>query len=178
MSVHGGSETVYLGLGSNLGDRLRFLWRAAQELQRQGVAIRRASSVYRTTFVGPGPAQPDYLNAVLEVATRLAPLELLDLTQAVERRMGRPPATHMQPRCLDVDVLVFGDHRCSTPRLTLPHPRLAERRFVLEPLHEMGVLDDLAVPGLPERLRTLRRTQTVERWAPWPTSWERHGIGV
>jgi 2-amino-4-hydroxy-6-hydroxymethyldihydropteridine diphosphokinase len=178
MPVTRGEERAYLGLGSNLGDRLLFLQRGASALQRREVVVQRASSVYTSTYVGPGPPQPPYLNAVLEITTTLLPLELLDVAQDVERCMGRPEGTHMQPRRLDVDLLLVGDHRCTTPRLTLPHPRLSERRFVLEPLLELGVLEAVPIAGLAQRLEQLRHTQQVDVWGAWPGVRERHGSHI
>src|SRR5262245_30370331 len=105
-----------------------------------------------------GP-QPPYLNAVLEVRTGLAPLALLDVTQAVERAAGRLPDTHERPRPLDVDILFYGDTTVRHPRLVVPHPRIAERLFVLQPLHDLGAL--AAYPELAERRRQLAAVQNV-----------------
>lgn len=172
----GPHEIVYVGLGSNLGRRRRNLLAAAAALRRAGVVVCRASSLYESAYVGPGQAQPPYLNAVLEVTTSRSPLQLLELTQGIERRMGRSPVTHMQPRPLDVDLLFHGDVTCAGERLTLPHPRLAERRFVLEPLHELGVLDRPQHRALRQQLQVLRRTQEVIRLAPWGHGKGSHGI--
>ena len=155
---------VVLGLGSNLGEREQHLRRGMEGLQRGGLVVRRCSRVYRAPYLGPGPPQRDYMNAVLEAETTLQPLELLDLAGAVEAAEGRAPRTHLQPRTLDVDVLFYGGFYIRHPRLVVPHPRLGERRFVLEPLAELGGLGRL--PGLAARLDRLRSRQAVAIHAP------------
>jgi 2-amino-4-hydroxy-6-hydroxymethyldihydropteridine diphosphokinase len=169
---------AYLGIGSNQGDRAGHLWRGAREICRDGVDLVRASSVYASAYVGPEPAQPEYLNAVLEVDTALDAGALLERTQQVERQHGRRPGTHMQPRPLDVDILVFGSIRSTDTRLQLPHPRLSERRFVLEPLEELGVLDELPVAGLRPCLQVLRQQQIVTPYARWSSLEEKRGIRI
>ena len=127
----------YLGLGSNEGDRLANL-RSARDSLSERLEVVRASSVYETAPQGKVPDQPDFLNAVLAIETELGPLELLGACKEVERGLGRAPggARH-GPRSIDVDVLLLGEIRLQTERLTLPHPELAARRFVLEPLLEV-----------------------------------------
>jgi len=127
----------YLGLGSNQGDRLAAL-RAAREALGRRLEIVGSSSVYETAPQGELLDQPDFLNAVLAVETGLGPHDLLDLCKAVERELGRGPGgVRHGPRPIDVDVLLLGDLRLSDERLTLPHPEIASRRFVLEPLLEV-----------------------------------------
>ena len=150
---------VYLGFGSNLGDRMAQMRAALSALQQGGVSVRRLSPVYESQYVGPGEAQPDYLNLVAEVGSPHLPLALLDLTQAVERAGGRAPHTHGLPRPIDIDILLFRGWCVRHPRLVLPHPGLAERRFVLEPLAALGVLQKC--PELQQRLQALRATQEV-----------------
>jgi 2-amino-4-hydroxy-6-hydroxymethyldihydropteridine diphosphokinase len=154
---------VELGLGSNLGDREEHLRAAVSELERRGVACLRMSPLYESRYVGPGAPQPEYLNAVLEASTDLGPLELLDVAQEVERRRGRRPGTHLLPRPLDVDILLYGRWTVVHPRLVIPHPRLAERRFVLEPLHDLGRLSDVPARDLFAALGRLRVTQPLQR---------------
>ena len=127
----------YLGLGSNEGDRLANL-RGAREALAERLEVVGASSVYETAPQGEVPDQPDFLNAVLAIETELGPLELLDACKEVERGLGRAPggARH-GPRAIDVDVLALGEMTLQTERLTLPHPEIAARRFVLEPLLEV-----------------------------------------
>ncbi len=130
--------TGYLGLGSNEGDRLGNLRAARAALARRGIRITGSSSVYETAPQGEVLDQPDFLNACLRVETELGPEELLDACKAVERELGREPGGPRHgPRPVDVDVVLLGDLVWSSPRLTLPHPELLRRRFVLEPLLEL-----------------------------------------
>jgi 2-amino-4-hydroxy-6-hydroxymethyldihydropteridine diphosphokinase len=130
-------KLVYLGLGSNLGNRLENLRRAIQELRAAGVAVGRGSSVYESEPMDY-TAQPRFLNAVVEAETELMPRQLLQRLQHIERRLGRRRGVRGGPRTIDIDILVFGEHVMHTAALTIPHPRLAERRFVLQPLCELA----------------------------------------
>jgi 2-amino-4-hydroxy-6-hydroxymethyldihydropteridine diphosphokinase len=136
--VEGDLRTGYLGLGSNEGDRLHNLRAARNALVLNEVAVEAVSSVYETAPQGEVLDQPDFLNAAVRVRTALGPEELLDAVKAVERDLGRDPggARH-GPRPIDVDVLLLGDLVYSSDRLSLPHPEVASRRFVLEPLLEL-----------------------------------------
>jgi 2-amino-4-hydroxy-6-hydroxymethyldihydropteridine diphosphokinase len=135
----------YLGLGSNVGDRLAHLRAARDALARHGVEVLAASSVYETAPQGEVTDQPDFLNACLQVRTPLGPQELLDASKAVERELGRTPGgIRHGPRPIDVDVLLLGDLELTSERLALPHPEVTSRRFVLEPLLELD--PDLALP--------------------------------
>ncbi len=170
-----GYVDVYLALGSNQGERMHELRDAVRALVRAGVRVRRVSSVFESAYVGPGARQPAYLNAVVHAETCLAPLGLLECTQAIERAQGRAPGSHMQPRRLDIDVLAYGDVRVRHPRLVIPHPRAAERRFVLEPWHELG--------GLPETrlvrsLRAVRERQALTRIGPLDVGGSREPLAV
>ena len=129
---------IYLGLGSNLGDRLAQLVAAVRALEAEGVAPRRRSPLYESAPVGPAD-QPWYLNAVLEAETALGPLDLLAAVKRVEAAIGRRPGVRWGPRVVDVDVLLYGDRvvdECE-PWLTIPHPELWKRRFVLAPLRDL-----------------------------------------
>ena len=127
----------YLGLGSNEGDRLANL-RAARERLAGQVEVVASSSVYETAPQGEVTEQADFLNAVLEIETDLDPHDLLDLLKRVERELGRKPGgVRHGPRPIDVDLLILGDLRVQDERLTLPHPEITSRRFVLEPLLEL-----------------------------------------
>jgi 2-amino-4-hydroxy-6-hydroxymethyldihydropteridine diphosphokinase len=128
----------YLGLGSNEGDRFAALGAARAALDARGVEVVASSSVYETEPRGDLRDQADFLNACLAVVTALAPEELLDACKGVERALGRAPggARH-GPRPIDVDVLLLGDIEHHSERLTLPHPEVTTRRFVLEPLLEL-----------------------------------------
>jgi len=127
---------VLLGLGSNLGFRHGNIARGIRMLRRLG-ALRRVSAIRETEPVGPQD-QPPYLNAVAELCTDLSPVELLRRTKEIERRVGRTPTYRWGPRMLDIDILTYDDVRLSGPRLTIPHPRMAERAFVMEPLREIA----------------------------------------
>lgn len=130
---------VFIGLGGNLGEPLaRFLEvRQAFESHPQ-IAVVASSSLYRTVPVGGPAGQPDYLNAVLELATSLPPLALLDYCLELERRGGRRRGVRWGARTIDIDLLLVDNLMCSTSRLTLPHPHLHERSFVLQPLAELA----------------------------------------
>jgi GTP cyclohydrolase-4 len=135
---------VYLGLGSNLGDRQSNLAEALQSL-RAHVRIERTSPVYETEPVHVTD-QPRFLNLVVKGATSLEPAELLAVVKRIESRMGRRPAERYGPRPIDIDVLFFGDRVIHTDTLEVPHPRVAERGFVLVPLHDIA--PDLRHPVL------------------------------
>ena len=139
---------AYLGLGANLGDRLGALRGAVAGLQAaEGVAVRRASPVYESAAhtLDPAEAQPPFLNAVVEVETGLGPEALLRLAHALERAAGRRRRRRWAPRPLDLDLLVFGRFAHTADGLAVPHPRLAERRFVLAPLADLA--PNLYVPA-------------------------------
>ena len=128
---------AYLGIGSNLGERLAYLQLAVDELaSADGVTVVGVSPVYETAPVG-GPEQPDYLNAVVALDTTLTAHELLRVAQAVETEAERVRTVRWGPRTLDVDVLLVGDERIDTPDLVVPHPRMAERAFVVVPLADL-----------------------------------------
>jgi len=134
--------TAYIGLGSNLGDRETAIRGAAAEL---GAA--RLSTIRETEPWGPVAEQPLFLNAVAELETELSPRELLDRLLAIERAFGRVrDGERFGPRTLDLDLLLYGSEQISEPELTVPHPRLQDRLFVLEPLAELAPA--LEVPGL------------------------------
>jgi 2-amino-4-hydroxy-6-hydroxymethyldihydropteridine diphosphokinase len=140
-----GSLTGYLGLGSNEGDRLANLRAARDALGGRGVEVLAASSVYETAPQGEVTDQADFLNACLRVRTSLGPEELLNAAKAVERDLGREPGgVRHGPRPIDVDVLLLGDLEFRSERLSLPHPEVTGRRFVLEPLLELD--PQLALP--------------------------------
>lgn len=134
----GPSVSVLLGLGSNLGDRLHHLRRAVFALATHPeITVERGSRIYQTEFVGTGTQDP-YLNACLQVSTALNPGVLLAVLKGVEARHGRRPDGHLQPRPIDLDILFYGDQVLARADLTIPHPRIRERGFVLEPLAELA----------------------------------------
>jgi 2-amino-4-hydroxy-6-hydroxymethyldihydropteridine diphosphokinase len=164
--MRGMKKTVYLGLGSNLGDRAAQLAQAIAGLAAAGIQPIRRSSFYATEPVGFAP-QHWFLNAVVEAETEWMPRQLLRATQGIERSLGRRRAARNGPRTVDIDILLYGGTVVSLPDLEIPHPRMAERRFVLVPLREIA-------PAL--RHPTLRRTiaellaatsdrSEVRRWA-------------
>lgn len=127
----------YLGLGSNVGDRAGHLRGALELLAARGVEIEAVSSAYETEPVGEVLDQADFLNAAVRIGTELAPEQLLDLCKEIEAEHGRRAAPRHSPRPLDIDLLLLGDLELTTPRLTLPHPEVTSRRFVLVPLLEL-----------------------------------------
>ena len=137
---------AYVGLGSNLEDPLGQIRRALDELARiPETHVTARSPLYKSPPLGP-QHQPDYINAVAALDTGLAPLELLAALREIETRHGRRrDGTRWGPRSLDLDILLYGELVMSTPELSLPHPGLPERAFVLYPLHDIAPL--LAVPG-------------------------------
>jgi 2-amino-4-hydroxy-6-hydroxymethyldihydropteridine diphosphokinase len=129
---------AYLGIGSNLGDRVSHLQGAVDALAAaDGVAVVAVSPVYETVPVG-GPPQPDYLNAVVALDTPLSARELLDLAQRIEAAADRVRTVRWGPRTLDVDVLLVGDEQIDEPDLVVPHPRMTERAFVVVPLADLA----------------------------------------
>ena len=127
---------AFIGLGSNMGDSRDLLRRAVVLLGRE-VRVRKVSSLYRTEPVGHRE-QEDFLNAVAEIETDRSPEELLRLCSSVEDELGRERTVRWGPRTIDLDLLLYGDRIVSTPSLTIPHPRMAERGFVLVPLAEIA----------------------------------------
>jgi 3-oxoacyl-[acyl-carrier protein] reductase len=133
------SVTAYIALGSNLGDRRENLERALQELQEEpGIVLNQVSSYYETAPVGGPPGQRDFLNAAAQLQTELRPEDLLQTLLEIERRLGRVREVHHGPRTIDLDLLLYDDLDCSGAELTVPHPRLHERLFVLQPLAELA----------------------------------------
>lgn len=129
--------TSFLSLGSNLGDRLDHLSKAVTALAKQPkIKVIKVSSVYQTKPVG-GPEQDDYLNAVVKIQTGLSAHELLAVTQSIENNEGRVREVRWGPRTLDIDVLTYDDLISTDDKLTLPHPRISERAFVLVPFFEI-----------------------------------------
>ncbi len=130
-------KTACLSLGSNAGDRAAHIEAALALLAESGVAVRRRSALYETEPQGT-TAQRWFVNCVVEVETELMPLALLRAIKRIERALGRRPSAGPQPaaRSIDIDIVAYGQQVVNLPELTIPHPRMAERRFVLEPLRE------------------------------------------
>lgn len=162
------SGVGFLGLGSNIGDRRAHLVAAVAALGAHGVHVLASSSVYETEPDGLVLDQRDFFNACLQVRTGLGPEPLLDVCKQVEREIGREPggARH-GPRMIDVDLLLLGTLEYSSPRLTLPHPEVNSRRFVLVPLLELEA--ELELPSgerLADTLAQLPAGRAVRRVAP------------
>jgi 2-amino-4-hydroxy-6-hydroxymethyldihydropteridine diphosphokinase len=138
---------AYLGIGSNLGDRLANLQAAVDGIDAaEGIAVVAVSPVYETDPVG-GPEQGDFLNAVVAVETSLSPRELLHLGQRLETEAHRVRTEKWGPRTLDVDVLLVGDEEVHEPDLEIPHPRMWERGFVMVPLADLDPARAQRPPG-------------------------------
>lgn len=145
-------SVVFVGLGSNLGDRSGNLRRATEALDAcPGIRVQRTSGMLLTDPVG-GPPQPRYVNAVAQLECTLTPTALLRTLQDVEYRFHRRRTVVDGPRTLDLDLLLYGPHRVAEPELAVPHPRMEERTFVLAPLAELA-----------PRLQLTDGVQVVER---------------
>jgi 3-oxoacyl-[acyl-carrier protein] reductase len=130
---------AFIGLGSNLGDRQHYLDQAIEALQEhEHIEVRQVSTYFETDPVGGLPGQPAFINAVAEIETSLEPHELMRALLDIERRLGRVRAEKSGPRTLDLDILLYGDAMVDSPELTIPHPRMAKRGFVLEPMAEIA----------------------------------------
>lgn len=160
------SSISYIGIGSNVGDRMLFVRRAVEELaDSSGVTVDAVSSLYETDPVG-GPPQRSFVNLVTRVITDLDARSLLELCKSIERKLGREPdEIRWGPRIIDLDVLTFGDDKISEPDLEIPHPRMRERNFVLVPLLEIdpdatdpwGERYSLSLDGADGDIRPLER---------------------
>lgn len=162
-------KLIYLSLGSNVGDRAAHLARALDALAEAGVRPLRQSSIYLTEPFG-GIDQRPFLNCALAAETALMPLELLRRLQQIEWALGRRRRVAMGPRPIDIDILFYGTSIIRTPELVIPHPRLAERRFVLIPLNEIA--PELRHPvlqrSIAELLAATADHSLVRRWSPEP----------
>lgn len=153
---------VFIGLGSNLGNRIENLRKALLMLKANGVEIVKVSGLYETDPVETEEPQPPYLNAVAEIVTDLPLTKLLDFLEEVERRLGRMEKGKKKPRTIDLDILWAEGERVKSERLTVPHPRLWERAFVLIPLSEIvGELDGESVTKMAQILAERQRVRKI-----------------
>ena len=167
MTESGKSVVAYVGLGSNLGNSIATLQAAKRSLAAlPGTELLRSASFYKSAAVGSGyrsapvgtGEQPDFINGVCALATTLAAEDLLHRLMAIEQEFGRQRSGEVgEPRTLDLDLLLYGDRSIVTDQLTLPHPRLHERAFVLYPLSEIA--PDLVIPGHGRVLDLLKNCQ-------------------
>lgn len=162
-------QKAYLSLGSNLGDRKANIQQAIAALEDGNLRTLKVSSFYETEPVG-FKNQPWYLNIALEIETTLSPLELLERCKEIERSMGRVKAFADAPRIVDLDILLYDDRIVSAERLNLPHPRMENRNFVLEPLAE--ITPELIHPVLGRSIQDLLETSSdrsiVRRYGDLP----------
>ena len=164
-------ETAYLGFGSNLGNRMAFL-RGGRDMlsNRPDIEIVQASGVYETEAVGGPPDSPHFLNAVLHIRTSLDPDGLLKACLAVEGEFGRSRPARWAPRTLDIDLLFYENQVIHEEKLTVPHPRLQERAFILAPLVEIA--PNLKHPLLDQTITELAENNAgVAKLVPLRTTW-------
>ncbi|MFQ5806632.1 MAG: 2-amino-4-hydroxy-6-hydroxymethyldihydropteridine diphosphokinase [Phycisphaerae bacterium] len=152
------ADGIFIALGSNLGDREGIINSALRELEEQNdIRVVRCSRLHETEPVGGPPGQRRYLNAVAELETKLPPRELLMRLLAVERRHGRQRSVPNAPRTLDLDLLLYGERVIDERNLTVPHPRMWERPFVMQPLRE--ICDPKTLEQRRNALRSRARAQ-------------------
>ncbi len=162
-------KVAYLSLGSNLGDREQHLYDALDLLQGEQIRVTGKSSIYETE-PRDVPDQPWFLNLAVACEKPKFPLQFLQRLQRIERELGRTRGAatlRRGPRTIDIDILLFGSVTIHTPQLVIPHPRMLERRFVLEPLLEIA--PDLKLPGTNASLKKYLpavATQNVRKWTP------------
>lgn len=158
------SSRVFLSLGSNIGDRREYLLFALNRLAHHAqICISKISSIYQTDPWGLSE-QEDFYNAVVEISTELSPKELLAYTQSIENETGREHLLRWGPRQLDIDILLFDQLILDDEDLYLPHPRLSQRMFVLQPLAEIN--EDIVIPGIGELDKIIKacdNSQRIER---------------
>ena len=159
---------VFIGIGSNEGDRLRHISEAVKCLGgTEGISLVQMATIIETEPIGP--PQGPYLNTVVEVETSLNPLQLLRALKAIERGQGRAPAAaRWAARPIDLDLLLYGDRTIQEPELTIPHPRLPERLFVLEPLAQLA--PELVHPQLGQSIAALRERLARGELRPQPAA--------
>ncbi|GBG97063.1 GTP cyclohydrolase I FolE [Lactococcus termiticola] len=159
-------HSVYLSLGSNMGDRQDYLRRAIASLgENPGILMEQVSRFYETSPVG-GVVQDDFINVALKLSTTLGPDELLAFIHEVEAKLGRERLIHWGPRTIDIDILLYDELEMNSDDLTLPHPELFKRLFVLEPLAELLPDDGRIKTAIEQLSKTDQAVQVVEAEAP------------
>lgn len=155
---------AFVGLGANLGEPAAQLRAAVHSLAAlPQTEVKKVSTFYRSAAIGPA-GQPDYCNAVAQLDTALAPQDLLNAMQAIEDAAGRVRGERWGARVLDLDLLLYGQTVCSTERLTLPHPELAVRDFVLQPLAEIAPDAQIPLLGRARHVLSQRSTPLLPEW--------------
>jgi 2-amino-4-hydroxy-6-hydroxymethyldihydropteridine diphosphokinase len=159
---------VFIGMGSNLGDRMQYLQKAFEELlQSQCIVVKRCSSIYETEPVGVED-QPLFLNVTIELNSPLPPRELLKRLKEIEHRIGRTKNEHWGPREIDLDILYYGNEIFRDETLCLPHPEIINRRFVLIPMKEIAAkfLDPQQRLSIEDLLQRCSDTRAVRKISP------------
>jgi len=156
------TENVFLGLGSNVGARHNYLAQAVAAIQaHNSIRLIRTSSIYESEPYGVHK-QPNFLNMVVEIATNLAPIVLLEQVKTIENQLGRKPTYHWGPREIDIDILCYDRVRMETTVLSIPHPQLARRRFVLLPFAEIA--PQFVLPGVSQNIEQLLTICPDDGW--------------
>jgi 2-amino-4-hydroxy-6-hydroxymethyldihydropteridine diphosphokinase len=166
--VHTEISTAYIGLGSNLGDRAGNLLLAVRGLMEASFSVQRLSAIYETDPIGV-KSELNFLNMVAEVqVSSISPVQMLARMLRIEYLLGRQRPTPKAPRTVDLDLLFYGDLQMETDFLTLPHPRLHHRKFVLVPLNELSphLVHPIFNQTVEEILNGVYDTSTVKRWNP------------
>jgi 2-amino-4-hydroxy-6-hydroxymethyldihydropteridine diphosphokinase len=166
-------ERVLLGIGGNIGDRVAELRAGVDAMAtHQDITVNAVSSLWETEYVGEGEQDP-YLNGCVDISTTLEPVDLLAALKAIEHQRGRSLDGHLKPRPLDLDILLFGQRVIAAKGLSIPHPDLALRAFVLEPLAELAA--DLVLPDSGETVQEIR-AKMRDADGPWIHSWDGAGL--
>lgn len=176
---HKDMETVYLGIGTNLGDRRANIQQALQLLDEvDGINVLQHSSIYETEPVGYLD-QPFFFNLVCQLRTKLTPQQLLHQLQRIEQTLKRVRTVRWGPRTIDLDILLFGTRIVDQPNLTIPHPRMLQRSFVMIPLAELA--PDLIIPGTEQTVlqwkeRCIKRSTSLVRKVIPKENWRKEEV--